>query len=137
MAAFFFLLSLSFILENKLEASKWNFLQQMRVEQWLILVSTESTLLGSEEVVSLAFREMSLLLTSHQHHQGRQLGQGGVNEERKPAVNCFLSALLSDTQLLRSRVAILSKTTVFAKLFWTGSHGPFTGVQVKGLLSFF
>lgn len=97
--AFLFLLSLSFILENKLEASSWNFLQQTRVKQLPILVSMESTLLGSEEVVSLAFREMSLLLTAHQKHQGKQLGQGGVNEERKLAVHYFLSALLSDTQL--------------------------------------
>lgn len=56
-----------FYLRKEAGSIKWNFLLQLRVKQLLILVSMESTLLGSEEVVSLAFRVMHLALTSHRH----------------------------------------------------------------------
>lgn len=67
-AACLFLFFLFLILGNKLVSSRWNFLLQMRVKQLLILVSMESTLLGSEE----ASEEMSLAVTSHQPSQRKQ-----------------------------------------------------------------
>lgn len=54
------------------------------------------------------------------------------NEERKLAVPCFLSALLS---IISCEEATLPDTAYF-RLFWARLHGLATDVQGKGLLSF-
>lgn len=68
-------------------------------------------------------------------HPGRLSGCRGLNEERKLAVPCLLSALHSDTQLWRSRAAILPEALSYFRLGHTGQSQACTWKAYKGFSS--